>query len=265
MTAPAWFAGPRVGFDLETTGIDVWTDRVVTACIVNVVPASRPLFGSWLVDPQIEIPKAAADVHGITTEHARAHGVHPTQALGEITQELAWTLQAGIPVVGFNLAYDLTLLESENRRHGLPTLTEMLAPGPVAPIVDVMVLDKQVDTYRKGSRKLGDVCRHYTCTLAGAHDSGADALAAVRVASVIAARYPDEVGNVELDVLHAKQIEWRAEQQTQLAKYFRSKGKDVSDIWPEWPIVPPRNEIGGSNSHPQDAASEPPLTEKATQ
>jgi DNA polymerase-3 subunit epsilon len=52
VSPPPWFAGPLVGFDLETTGIDPATARIVTASLV-FLPAGGPATArrTWLVDP----------------------------------------------------------------------------------------------------------------------------------------------------------------------------------------------------------------------
>src|SRR5690554_6553076 len=70
-------------FDLETTGIDVRTSRIVTAHI-GVLDAEGVLVGSheWLADPGVEIPPQASAVHGVTTERARAEGRPAGQVVG---------------------------------------------------------------------------------------------------------------------------------------------------------------------------------------
>ncbi|HEU4849297.1 MAG TPA: hypothetical protein VFS93_02700, partial [Terrimesophilobacter sp.] len=53
-------------FDLETTGIDVRTSRIVSAN-VSVIDAAGAVIErtDWLADPGIEIPPQASAVHGI--------------------------------------------------------------------------------------------------------------------------------------------------------------------------------------------------------
>ena len=53
--------------------------------------------------------------------------MQPADALAEIADILASALAAGVPVVGFNVQYDLSILEAELARNGLPTLAERLA------------------------------------------------------------------------------------------------------------------------------------------
>lgn len=67
----SWTNGPRVGFDTETTGVDVTTDRIVTAALVFREPGQEDKVMSWIINPGIEIPQGSIDVHGITNERAR--------------------------------------------------------------------------------------------------------------------------------------------------------------------------------------------------
>jgi hypothetical protein len=110
--------------------------------------------------------------------------------------------RSGCPVVGFNLCYDLTLLDRELRRHGRPPLE----PGYV---IDAFVLDKHV-SYRRGPRKLVDQCQHYGVRIDGAHDAAADALAAARVAWRIAQRYPTVSGKTLPELHDAQAVGRRA-------------------------------------------------------
>ena len=71
----SWSMHPRAAFDLETTGKDPRTARIVTASIVMVDEAGAVAdTHEWLADPGMEIPEEAAAIHGISTAHAREHG-----------------------------------------------------------------------------------------------------------------------------------------------------------------------------------------------
>ena len=106
-----WVDGAVVGFDTETTGVDVTTDRIVTAAVVRRHGTSTSV-RSWLLYPGVEIPQAAAAIHGISTDHARRHGADPTRALDEIADELAAALVRGEPLVAYNASFDLSLLDT---------------------------------------------------------------------------------------------------------------------------------------------------------
>jgi len=220
-----WHTGPMVAADTETTGIAVETDRVVTAALIRIDgPTVEPL--SWLINPGVDIPEAATAVHGITTERARADGKPPADCRDQVAGELALALTRGVPIVGMNVPYDLTLLDLDCRRHGVPTVEDRLDGRPLAPVIDVMVLDKAVDRYRRGGRKLTDLCAHYRVRIDGAHDSSHDALAAARVAWAIATRYP-QIAAMDLADLHAAQVSWAAEQADSFRRYLMQKREQL--------------------------------------
>jgi len=225
----------RLGvFDLETTGVDVETARVVTACIAVLDGAGQVVQRwDWIADPGVEIPEAAAAVHGITTERARAEGRPSELVIAEITQTLRTLFGLGIPVVVYNAPYDLSLLDRECRRNELEPLADP------APVVDPLVLDKQVDTYRKGKRTLEVAAAHYGVVLDEAHDAGADAIAAGRVAQALVVAFPDEL-DVPIADLHGRQEIWYAEQARRFQEYIRRrKGDESFTASTAWPIKYP--------------------------
>ena len=208
---PAWPFGPLLGFDTETTGVDPGQDRLVTAALVWRGERSsggdrRQSVTTWLADPGVEIPEAASAVHGVTTERARAEGRPVTEVLAEVSDLLVSAMAAGTPVVIFNASYDLTLMESELARHGLPTIRERLnrEPGPIA---DPLVLDRAVDRYRRGKRRLGDLCEVYGIQLDEAlHSADVDVAATLDVLEALANAHPQvaALGPEELVAFQAR-------------------------------------------------------------
>lgn len=223
----AWHEGPMVAFDLESTGVDTSTARIVTACVALIQPGQPVEPVTWLLDPGVEIPEAATAVHGITTEQCRNLGIPAHEGVTEIADQLASYWAEGLPVVGFNLVYDCTLLDRELRRHGRAPLR----PGHC---IDAFVLDKHV-SYRRGSRKLVDQCQHYGVRIDGAHNAAADALAAARVAWKIAHQYPT-VRGLSLPELHEAQTRWAAEQAASFRDYLIKQGKTEDLPHGEWPM-----------------------------
>jgi DNA polymerase III subunit epsilon len=231
----SWHTRRLAAFDLETTGIDSESDRIVTAAVSLVGDGQPPVFHAWLLDPGIPIPAGASAVHGITTERARAEGRSPQEAVEEIVALLAEQLLQGVPVVAFNARFDLTCLDREARRNDIRPLLDRVGGAGGMLVVDPYVLDKQVDRFRKGKRTLGAVCAHYNVPLDEAHASHADALAAARVAWRLGQAFPELA--VDLPALHAQQIAWAAEQAASFEDYLRRNGRDER-IEPAWPIVP---------------------------
>jgi DNA polymerase-3 subunit epsilon len=216
-------------FDLETTGVNVETARVVSAHVGVIDESGRILRKrDWLVDPGVEIPEQATAVHGITTERARAEGLPAGVAISEIVAELQRLFTHGTPVVAYNAPYDFSVIDREARRYGVAPL---VSPSP---IIDPLVIDKAVDKFRRGKRTLELTAAFYEVDLADAHDAGADALAAGRVAQAIARAYATELA-VEAAELHRLQVTWSREQAEDFQAYIR-RVKDpaftASGVWP---------------------------------
>jgi DNA polymerase-3 subunit epsilon len=240
----SWADDPILAFDLETTGPDPETAHIVQAALVYIKPAERSVSEQVLLaDPGVEIPAEATAVHGITTNKAQAEG----RPLKEVVEDLRAAISAawatGVPVIAYNAGYDLTVLDREIGRIS----GDRLAVGPV---VDPFVLDKQMERYRKGSRKLIDTCKHYGIVLSeeDAHGAAADALAAARLAWKLAKAYPD-VGEAHLSDLHDAQVEWARKQALGLAQYFDRQGNPDAAancrarVWPLTPR-PEKEKVG---------------------
>ncbi|MGQ4351953.1 3'-5' exonuclease [Streptomyces drozdowiczii] len=226
----SWHLGRMCGFDLETTGPDPLTARIVTACIVQVGGNHPVQAANWLTDVDgEEIPDEAAAIHGVTTDRARTEGVDLRQAVDEILGALTQVITSGIPIVAMNARYDLTLLDREAERYGFTPL-----PAPL--VIDPFVIDKHVDKYRRGSRKLTALCEHYRVPIGDAHTADADAIAACRVAWRQGTMHPP-LAAMGLEQLHRAQVEWAAEQAASLQKYFRKKDP-AAVVEGAWPLIP---------------------------
>jgi DNA polymerase-3 subunit epsilon len=235
VNAAKWAGFPMLGYDLESTGVDVHQDRIVTAALVEIHPGRRPATTTYVTDPGIDIPEEAAAVHGYTRDRAVAEQTHtPEQLLFELTGRLALWMGHGFPVVGFNCSFDFTMLEAENRRNQVDPLTSR---GQIQPVVDVFVLDKFVDRYRKGGRKLDQMCATYGVVHTGAHDAGADALAACRLWPRLMAKHSRKFPGMTLLGLHQAQVGWRREQMDSLREYFDKKGTEHDGCDPGWPLL----------------------------
>jgi DNA polymerase III alpha subunit (gram-positive type) len=226
-----WWEGRLCALDCETTGIDLEESRIVTVTIAMVGNGLPSEIVTLMADPGVPIPEAASNVHGVTTEQAQAEG-QPAAEVVAAALQLLRAVPTSVPIVGFNLRFDLTILDREARRHGLE-------PFVPAVVLDGLVLDKHLDPYRRGSRRLEAVCEHYRCKMEGAHDSAHDALAAARVAYRIG--QTTELGYVSsAAALHEMQVDWAAEQARSLRDYFRQQGKDeaAASVQEAWPVVP---------------------------
>ncbi|MEV6145927.1 MULTISPECIES: 3'-5' exonuclease [unclassified Streptomyces] len=242
----SWHREALVGFDLETTGTEPLEARIVTAAVVGVdgrdgEPVRQR---TWLADPGIRIPAQASAIHGISSERAAAEGRPVREVADEIAETLTGYWRQGVPVVAYNAAFDLTLLTAELRRHGLPSLSDRLDGARIGPVIDPYTIDRSVDRYRKGKRNLEAVCVEYGVVHGGAHDAGADALAAVRVAYAIAERHGSVAGLTAAE-LHERQVEWYAQWAADFQQFLRRKGTADAVIDGHWPLREPAGVAAG--------------------
>ncbi|MBC9943934.1 3'-5' exonuclease [Leucobacter sp. cx-328] len=226
---PLWASQIAV-FDTETTGIDTDTSRIVSATVALLGDQGEVLERyDWLLDPGVEIPDAAARVHGITTAIARTSGTNAAVGVAQIAARLAEMVDRGFPVVIYNAPYDLSLLASELERHNID------AGVPTMPILDPLIIDKQVDKYRRGKRTLEAASAHYGVELGTAHDAGDDAIAAGRVMQQIAAKFGESMAD-DLESIHAAQIKWAADQAENFQDYMRKNRDPNFTADGRWPI-----------------------------
>lgn len=256
----SWHKDRLLSFDLETSGIQVETDRIVTAAAIFVGGGKDPEPHTWLSDVDgVEIPEAATAVHKITTEHAHAHGRPAKEVVEQLVTVLAEAVAAGIPIVGHNIgAYDLTLLDREARRHlghGLDT-TNMR-------VIDTRVLDQHVlpirrrVSQRQGARQLITLAQVYDFPWneEEAHSAEYDARMAACIAyrinqiahtehadrpefvQLLEIQLFDDLDGLDLDQLHAAQVIWAAEQAASLQGHLRRLNPDVV-VDGRWPLIP---------------------------
>lgn len=157
---------PLVVFDLETTGVSIQHDRIVSICVAKILPDDGIEVKTRLVNPQVPIPPEAIEVHGITDEDVKDQPTFP---------QMAKSLNAYLEncdLAGFNIIYyDIPLLMNEFNR----TTVEFS-----------MHERKVVDAYqifrRREPRTLAAAMEHY-CNeeLKDAHNCEADVLATIKV------------------------------------------------------------------------------------
>lgn len=234
-----------VAFDLETDGVDVETAHLITACVGRVVGGVATTT-TWLACPahNFVMPDGATAVNGLTTERIRADGAPIARVVAQVAEELEDAILAGLPIVGHNLAFDITTLDRNCRRHGITPIVERV--GSML-CIDTMVIDRHLKPYRRRvSAAQGPYQLKTTCQVWGvswsddaAHDAEYDAMQAARVAWKML--HSAELGGVDLENLHDAQTGWAAEQAASFAGYLRRCGEHdraaaVDGTWPIRPI-----------------------------
>ncbi|RKR92844.1 DNA polymerase-3 subunit epsilon [Micromonospora pisi] len=232
VTAPWWSQGFTV-LDIESTDKDPETALTASICfgLMRAADASMQVRTALVA---VDMPAEASAVNGLTTEQLRAEGGKPAEVLDDFCAEIAVCLTAGMPLVIMNAPYDLTVLDRDCRRNGVPTITDRLEGRPLAPIIDPGVLDKKVIKYRRRvSETQGARCLKTLAQVHGvgwddeqAHTAEYDATRAGRVAWQLMARFP-ALAAMTLPELHDAQIGWYREQSEGLAAFWRQKANEI--------------------------------------
>ncbi len=221
-----WWEEQFVCLDTETTSADPEQARVASICRAVVSPGARSTtVQNGLV--AVEMPEEASKVNGLTTEKLMAEGKPSADVLDEFCADIAAALALGTPVIAANAVYDLTVLDRDCRRNGVPTISDRLDGSPLAPIVDPIVLDKKVEKYRRRvSPTQGARCLKTLAQVHGvgwdddlAHTAEYDALQAGRVVWALMRRY-SYLASLTLPELHDAQVRWYAEQSEGLRQFF---------------------------------------------
>jgi DNA polymerase-3 subunit epsilon len=160
---------PRiVVFDCETTGTDRARDQVIELCIQRGLDEGATS-QVWRMKPTVPIHPGAQAVHGITAEDLES-----CPAFGELADEILAVFAEADIVVGYNLAFDIEMLQAELTRIGRPLL-DLTAKK----IVDAFRLWQQCEP-----RSLQHAHQRFVGNgFASAHSASADVAATGRVLS----------------------------------------------------------------------------------
>ncbi|MDX1652392.1 MAG: 3'-5' exonuclease [Brumimicrobium sp.] len=110
---------PLVVFDLETTGLDVSTDRIVEIALLKITPEGKEFRFKKVLNPEIPISEESVSIHGITNEEVKDK---PT--FSELADEIADFI-GDADLAGFNSnKFDIPLLAEEFLRIDHPFTME---------------------------------------------------------------------------------------------------------------------------------------------
>jgi DNA polymerase-3 subunit epsilon len=229
----AWWEQGFVCVDTETDSTNPEEARVASICRAVVNPATKSTDVSTAYCA-IEMPEAAGKVNGLSTEFLMHDGKPAADVLDEYCADIAAAVALGTAVVICNAPYDLTVLDRDCRRNGVPTISDRLGSAPLAPIVDPITLDKKVEKFRRRvSPTQGARCLKTLAQVHGvgwddelAHTAEYDALQAGRVAWQLVRRYP-RLAAMPLAELHEAQVGWYREQSLSLQAFFYKSGNQA--------------------------------------
>lgn len=173
---------PVAFIDLETTGTNLATDRIVELAIVKINVDGSKQVKRRLINPQIPIPVGSSDIHGITDEM-----VKDAPTFKQVSNEIKQFIE-NCDLGGYNSnRFDIPLLVEEFLRAGL----DFTIDGR-------KMIDVQRVFHLMEQRTLGAAYKFYCQkTLEGAHGAEVDATATWEILEAQIERYPQLGSTIE--------------------------------------------------------------------
>jgi DNA polymerase III subunit epsilon len=216
-------------FDCETSGVDVFNDRIVQF-VMSLADREGNILNTreWVINPGVPVPKDASDIHGYTDEYLEEYGRTPVGALFEIVYEFeTWK---HLVVVAYNLNFDLSMLVAEIDRH-LGDGDSFWMGLKDSHFFDPLVADRGFDRYRKGKRKLVNVAEHYA--IVGDEDNFHNALFDVDITAKVAAAVEKKFGLPSVEEQKEMHAVWAESTEAYLR---RVKEDDTITVERDWPL-----------------------------
>lgn len=171
---------PIVFFDLETTGTNISSDRIVEICYLKIYPNGNEEAKTMRINPEMHIPEEAAAVHGIHDED-----VADCPRFKEVAANIAKDIE-GCDLGGFN-----------SNRFDIPVLAEeFLRAGVDIDLSRHKFIDVQVIYHKLEQRTLSAAYKFYCHkNLEDAHSAEADTRATYEVLKAQLDMYPEVLKN----------------------------------------------------------------------
>lgn len=213
---------PLAFIDLETTGINLGSDRIVEIAIVKILPDGNRSVKRKLINPEMPIPRISSDVHGITDEMVKT-----APPFKQVAHELKQFMDS-CDMAGYNSnRFDIPLLVEEFLRAGV----EFDMKG--RKLVDVQKIFHQME-----QRTLSAAYKFYcNKALDGAHSAEIDASATAEILTAQLQRYP-ALGNTIESILKATGEEqivdfarrFIMDNGIEVFNFGKHKGRPVADV-----------------------------------
>ena len=213
---------PLAFIDLETTGVNLGSDRIVEIAIVKILTDGSRSVKRKLINPQMPIPKASSDVHGITDEMVKDAPVFKS-----VAQELKQILD-GCDIAGYN-----------SNRFDIPLLMEEFLRADVEfEMKGRRLVDVQNIFHKMEQRTLSAAYKFYcNKNLDGAHGAEVDASATHEILEAQVQRYPN-LGNSVDSIIKAIGEEvivdfarrFVMDNGTEVFNFGKHKGRAVADV-----------------------------------
>ncbi len=218
---------PICFLDLETTGVNVSTDKIVEIAIVKISPDGTQVIKRKLINPEMPIPKIVSDIHGITDEM-----VKDAPTFKSVANEVKQFIE-GADLAGYN-----------SNRFDIPMLNEeFLRAGVSVDIESRKLLDVQKVFHMMEQRTLTAAYKFYCQkNLDDAHSAEADAVATWEVLEAQLLKYPQIGNTVEAIVKFTGEDQivdfarrFVIENGVEVFNFGKHKGKPVTQVLKEEP------------------------------
>jgi len=215
---------PLAFFDIESTGINVTTDRIVEISIVKVLPNNSEEELTLRVNPTVKIPKETTKIHGITNED-----VEDCPTFAQKAREISDFLK-GCDLAGYN-----------SNRFDVPILVEEFLRADVDfDMRKRKLIDVQTIFHKKEQRTLTAAYKFYCKKeLVNAHSASADTIATYEVLKSQLDMYDDLENNAEAlsKYSHAtKNVDFAGrivygKKNKEVFNFGKHKGKPVEEVF----------------------------------
>jgi len=214
---------PIIFFDLETTGINVASDRIVEISYLKVELNGNETAKTLRVNPGMPIPPKTTEIHGISDED-----VKDSPTFNEVGKSVAQDFE-GCDLAGYNaVKFDIPLLAEEFLRCGIDIDLQRRK------FVDVQIIFMKME-----QRTLSAACKFFLGKeLVDAHSAEADTLATYEILQAQLDRYPNlendigmlaEFSSYNRNVDFAGRIIYN-EEDIEVFNFGKHKGKPVAEI-----------------------------------
>lgn len=214
---------PIIFFDLETTGINIASDRIVEISYLKVELNGNETSKTLRINPEMPIPEKAAEIHGI-----RDDDVKDSPTFNEVAKSIARDFE-GCDLAGYNsVRFDIPLLAEEFLRAGVDIDMKRRK------FVDVQVIFMKMEP-----RTLAAACNFFLGKeLENAHSALADTKATYEVLQAQLDRYPNlenDIGKLADFSAHNRNVDFAGrivynDDEAEVFNFGKYKGKVVKDV-----------------------------------
>ena len=214
---------PIVFFDLETTGVNINTDRIVEICYLKVHPNGNEESKTLRINPEMHIPEESSAIHGIYDAD-----VADCPTFRMVAKNIARDIE-GCDLAGFN-----------PNRFDIPLLAEEFLRADVdIDMTKRKFIDVQVIFHKMEQRTLSAAYKFYCGrTLEDAHTAEADTRATYEVLMAQLDRYPElqndmaflaEISSYNRNVDFAGRMVYD-DKGVEIFNFGKYKGESVSEV-----------------------------------